>query len=453
METLGTGTGLDHLRELGVNMIEFLPISEFSEYDDDPYNWGYSTVYYFAPESDYASDPKRGSAYYEFKQLVNDLHNQGFGVILDVVYNHVGGPNIFNLIDKKYYFRLYPDFSYSSFSGCGNDIRTEAPMMRKFIVDNILYFMREFRVDGFRFDLAELIDMETMMAIRDAARAENPKVLLISEPWSPGRGENKAQLRGTGWAAWNNDFRYAAKDFARGWSNRDWLKNCIFGSVNTWALNPLQSINYLESHDDMAFVDEISSAPNNDGRKLNEQDAAINRLAATILFTSLGNVMIYEGQEFLRSKWGFHNTYDKGDEVNAIRWTDRQRPLAAEALEYYRMLTHLRLSDAGAAFRVAYRPPDNYYRWLMPEHNKKLMGYVVNEPKIHAGNGFIVLLNSDTQEQNFYVNLPGNTSWRMIGNGRMIDTNGVPHSPTWTSGQSISVPIGPSGSTILMNGF
>lgn len=452
MKTLGKGTGLDHLRNMGVNMIEFLPVSEFSE-SDDPYNWGYSTVFFFAPESSYASQTNNGAAYYEFKQLVNDLHNQGFGVILDVVYNHVGGPSPFNLIDKKYFFRLYPDFTFSNFSGVGNDVRSESPMTRQFIVDNILYFMKEFHIDGFRFDLGELIDLETMMAIRDAARELNPKVILISEPWSPGRGENKSQLRGTGWAAWNNDFRYAAKDFARGWANRDWLKNSVFGSVNTWALNPLQSINYLESHDDMAFMDEISSAPGRDGRKLNETDVAINRLAATVLFTSLGSPMLYEGQEFLRSKWGINNTYDKGDAVNAVRWTDRQRPLARESMEYYQGLMRLRLSDEGASFRVEQRPPHNYYRWIMPAHNRKLMGYVVNEPKLHAGNGFIVLLNSDTREQTIEVALPGDSAWKTIANGRTVNLAGIPLTPVWASGQTVSVSIPAISSVILMNGF
>lgn len=188
MGSLGKGTGLDHLKALGVNAVELLPVSEFSE-STDPYNWGYATVYFFAPESSYALAPEKGSAYYELKQLVDDLHGQGFAVILDMVYNHIGGPNIFALIDKKAYFRLNPDLSFSNHSACGNDVRTEAPMMRKLILDNIAYFMEEFHVDGFRLDLAELIDMETMLAIRDVARSINPKAILISEPWSPGRGK------------------------------------------------------------------------------------------------------------------------------------------------------------------------------------------------------------------------------------------------------------------------
>ena len=457
--TLGKGTGLDHLKDLGVNTIELLPVNEFSE-SSDPYNWGYSTVYYFAPESSYATEPQAGSAYFELKQLVNDLHHEGFAVVLDVVYNHVGGPNIFATIDRKYYFRLNPDLSFSNHSACGNDLKTEAPMLRKLIVDNIRYFMEEFHVDGFRLDLAELIDMQTMLEIRDAAQAINPNVILISEPWSPGRGENKYQLRETRWSAWNNDFRYAAKDFARGLGNRDWLAEGIFGSINTWALNPLQPVNYLESHDDMAFMDEISSSPTHDGRRLRDDDVARNRLAATILFTALGKPMIYEGQEFLRSKWGILNTYNQGDAVNAVRWADRGRPLANQALGWYRGLMQLRRSEEGASFRVAQRPPRSYFRWILPD-NPKLMGYVVNVPELHAGRGFCVLLNADTKAHAIPVELRGETGWRMIGNGREIELSGVAAlnspagtvPPQWPAGWTGSIAVPALESVILMNGF
>lgn len=459
MATRKKGTGLDHLKKLGANTVELLPVSEFSE-GADPYNWGYATVYFFAPESTYAREPEKGSAYYEFKQLVDDLHNEGFAVVLDMVYNHVGGPNIFGLIDRKAYFRLNPDLSYSNHSACGNDVKTESPMMRKLILDTIRYYMKEFHVDGFRLDLAELIDMETMLAIRDAAREINPKAILISEPWSPGRGENKYQLRGTGWSAWNNDFRYAAKDFVRGQGSRAWLQDSLFGSVNTWALNPLQPVNYLESHDDMAYIDEITLNPHRDGRKLTDRDAAMNRLAATILFTSLGKAMLYEGQEFLRSKWGILNTYNRGDALNAVRWSDRDRPLARQALDYYAGLIQLRMSPEGASFRVAQRPPQSYYRWIMPP-NDKLMGYVVNVPRLHAGHGFAVLLNADDRDRRIEVELAGASGWKMIGNGREINRKGLaPRGwpagkapPTWPAGWKGEIVVPKQESIILMNGF
>ncbi|HET6494871.1 MAG TPA: alpha-amylase family glycosyl hydrolase [Thermoleophilia bacterium] len=445
----GTGTGLDHLKDLGVNMIEFLPLAEFNN-GPDGYNWGYSQVFYFAPEASYARDPLRGSQYYEFKRLVNELHRRGFGVILDVVFNHVGSPNIFHLVDKKYYFRLNPDYTYSNFSGCGNDVRTEAPMMRRLIVDNIVYWMKEFHADGFRFDLCELVDLDTMMALRDAARAINPNVLLISEPWSF-RGENKHQLKGTGWSAWNNDFRYAAKDFAMGRRNRDWIRKNIVGSVETWAADPRQPVNYLESHDDMALADELCTRPDRDGRSLQEMDVSANRLAATVLFTSLGIPMISEGQEFLRSKRGIQNSYDKGDDVNALRWTDRDRPPAAEALAYYRGLIRLRASPQGAAFRLREAPPPDYYQWIMPP-NDQALGYVVNAGHVHDGAAFVVLLNPAGDEVSFSVSFPAGM-WKQIGDGRRIDPAGLPDAETLPGPQTRTVRVPGLHSAIFMDGF
>ena len=449
LATEGKGTGLDHLKSLGVNLLEFMPIAEFSNGEDE-YNWGYAPVFYFAPESSYAQQPLKGSQYFEFKHLVNELHRRGFGVILDVVFNHVGSPNLFHMIDKKYFFRLNRDYSFSNFSGCGNDLRTVSPMMRRLIVDNILYWMKEFHADGFRFDLAELIDLGTLAAIRDAARPLNPNVLLISEPWSF-RGENKQQLKGMGWSAWNNDFRYAAKDFAMGRRNRDGLKKNIAGSVDTWAADPLQPVNYLESHDDMALADEFCTRPDRDGRNLQDLDVAANRLAATMLFTSLGIPMISEGQEFIRSKCGIQNTYDKGDPVNALRWTDRERPLAWQALNYYQGLIRLRESTNGAAFRVAQRPPDNYYQWISPP-DEQALGYIVNSPHIHDGAGFVVLLNANGSPMSFTVPFPAGR-WRQIGDGEKIAPEGLPNSHGIQGPQTMNVTAPGLRAVIFTDGF
>lgn len=445
----GTGTGLDHLKALGVNTIEFLPINEFNN-GPGGYDWGYTTVNFFSPEATYAREPLKGSQYYEFKSLVNELHSRGFGVILDVVYNHIGTPNIFSLIDRKYYFRLNPDYTFMEYSGVGNDVRSEAPMMRRLIVENIVYWMTEFKIDGFRFDLAELIDMETLMAVRDAATAINPNVLLISEPWSF-RGEHKSQLKGTGWSAWNNDIRYAAKDFVLGHPNRDWLKKSIGGSVETWAADPRQSINYVESHDDMALADELSSRPDRDGIHLISGDVDANKLAATILFTSLGITMIAEGQEFLRSKRGISNTYNKGDEINALNWADRDRPLARQALDYYRDLIHLRLSPQGEAFRLATRPPADYYTWIDPS-SPQALGYIVNASRWHAGASFIILLNAGDAPTDFTVPFPKGL-WRMIGNGDAIEINGLPGTESWEDVSIETLTVPPRSSMILMRDF
>jgi pullulanase/glycogen debranching enzyme len=449
LATTESDTGLGYLKDLGVNMIELLPMQEFPN-PNNRYDWGYATVFFFAPESSYGANPAQGSPFYEFKNLVNHLHNEGFGVMLDVVYNHVGGPNIFSLIDRKYYFRLNPDFSHSNFSGVGNDIRSEAPMMRRLIVENIIYLMEEFHIDGFRFDLAELIDLKTLMMVRDAALKVNPNVVLVSEPWSF-RGTHKYELTGTGWAAWNDYFRNGVKGYVMGDRNLDRLKQVILGSTELWTDNPLQSVNYVESHDDMSLMDELTTAPDRDGRRLQPRDVAANRLSATVLFTSLGIPMIQSGQEFLRSKHGVGNTYNRGDELNALRWTDRDRPVAAEALAYYRALMHLRQSPAGQAFRVNGTPPDGYYRWIETRSDQAL-GYIVNAPRIHPGNGFIVLLNAHHAAVDFRVALP-NGRWRLIGNGRQLDPAGLPDSQVLSGPANSTISVPAMSSVILMDGF
>lgn len=450
LATLGTGAGLDHLKQMGINTIELLPVNEFENGARD-YGWGYNTTHFYAPEASYAHQPLKGSQFYEFKTMVDGLHRAGFAVLLDVVYNHVGGPNLFSMIDKKYFFRLTPDYKFINFSACGNDVRSEAPMMRRFIVDNILYWMREHRVDGFRLDLAELIDMETMRQIEREARALNPDVILISEPWSI-RGQNKEKLRGMWWGAWNNDFRYAAKDFARGRADREWMKKIIAGSTEIWAANPLQAVNYLESHDDMALVDELSLREDHNGKYVQPYEVDLNKLAASVLFTSLGMPMLNEGQDFLRSKYGISNTYDKGDAVNGIRWTDRDRPLAAEAMNYYRDLIAMRQSEQGRSFRIRLTPPADYYTWITPPGEPRALGYIVNAGHQLPGRAFAVLLNGSENTVSFQTPLPpGN--WRVIGDHTSINLDGLPGYPPYQGGESVNFRVNSVKSMILMDGF
>lgn len=421
LATTNTDTGLTHLKALGVNMIELMPVQEFDNGVTN-YGWGYSPEYFFAPESSYGREPAAGSQYHEFKRLVNELHRQGFGVILDVVFNHVGGVNALGRIDRRVYFRLDGDDGYRNDSGCGNDLRTESPALRRLIVDNVLYWIREHHVDGFRFDLAELVDMDTLRAVQEAARAANPRILLISEPWSL-RGDHKRALRDTPWYAWNNEFTHPVRAFIKGDGRADEVTKAIAGSVDLWTRTPLQSINYFESHDDMALADELSTAPGRDGRLMNEADAARNRLAATVLFTSLGIPMLSEGQEFLRSKHGIRNTFDRGDAVNALRWTDRELPLAREALAYYRGLIRLRQSAAGASLRLEAAAPPGYFEWILPASGQ-LLGYRVNIRHERPGSAFVVLVNASPREAAFDVDLPAGR-WRLVGDGRTLDPAGA----------------------------
>lgn len=438
-----TKTGLDHIRAMGANMIEFLPVEEFGNGETN-HNWGYCTAYYFAPEASYACDPMHGSQVFEFKRLVNEMHRQGFGVIMDVVYNHIGFPNVFTMIDKKYYFRLGADYSFQNFSGCGNDVRSEAPMMRRLIVDNMTYWAREFHVDGFRLDLAELIDLETLKQAREAVLKVNPNAIVISEPWSF-RGDHKQQLKGTGWAAWNNDFRYSIKSFCRGGADRNWMKKVIAGSTEIWTANPLQAINYAESHDDMALVDELSGRPDHDGRNVTEVEARMNRLCAAVLFASFGIPMITEGQEFLRSKRGISNSFDRGDEINALFWNDRSKPLAAQNQKFYASLINLRRSPEAASLRLPEIPP-GYLQWIEPQ-DARLVGYIANASHQKLGRAFVVLFNAANFDADFPVPLPAG-NWKQVCDGFSIDRAGT---KTFAGGQTTTVRVPFGAAVILMD--
>ncbi len=446
----GTGTGLDHIKRMGVNVIQFLPIHEFNNTITNRYDWGYATGFFFAPEASYASKPTEGSQVHEFRHLVNELQKQGFAVFLDVVYNHIGGVDVFSLIDRKYYFRLNPDLTNQNYSGCGNDTYSERPMMRRLILESVLFWVEEYGVNGFRFDLAELIDMDTLKLIELEVRKKHPNVVLISEPWSF-RGSHKSQLKGTGWAAWNDQFREPVKRFMVGQGDPAALRNAVKGSTDTWTGHPLQSVNYIESHDDYALVDELSDDPNRDGRNLSGRDLRIHKLGATLLFTSLGKPMITEGQVFLRSKHGVRNTYNRGDALNALRWNERERPIAREVMEYYRQIIALRQSPEGRAFRTTHQPAEDYVRFV--EHgDPNVLGYFMNANKQETAPTFLVLLNSGSAAANVEVDFPAG-GWGQVGDGDRVDVAGLPGTQAVQGGSRMTLRIPPQSSRIFRDGF
>ncbi|NPV12512.1 MAG: pullulanase [Ignavibacteria bacterium] len=396
--------GLNYIKSLGVNAVELLPIHDFANWEIpykrhyrgyyntwNPYernHWGYMSTYFFAPESYYASNGTSkfgewngtdGRQVRELKEMIKAFHKEGIAVILDVVYNHTSqyDYNPFKYIDKKYYYRLDPDQNFLSFSGCGNDFKTERPMVRRLILESIKYWMTEYKVDGFRFDLANLIDEETCRLIIEEARKINPDVIIIAEPW--GGGYNPAGFSKMGWAAWNDQARNGIKgenpfnrqSFIFGkWDfgvNQDVMKRFFSGTLEI--LGGLfqtheHSINYLESHDNYTLGDFIRLAigkiERNDVVKdekkhtsLTPIELKINKLAALTLFTLQGPVMIHEGQEFARSKViantdveDIHigtideNSYNKDNETNYINYNHVD--WNQELWNYYKGLIELR---------------------------------------------------------------------------------------------------------------
>ncbi|MGF1531579.1 MAG: alpha-amylase family glycosyl hydrolase [Puniceicoccaceae bacterium] len=340
-----------YLRAIGVNAVEFQPIQEFDNPRREDYHWGYMTVNYFSPESSYGSQPEKASQIEEFRDLVAACHQQGLAVILDVVYNHVGEPNNLLFIDKFYYLETAPRYHLMNWSGCGNDLRSSTPMARRLIIDSLLHLIDAYGVDGFRFDLADLLGKETLLEIEKKLRQHKPDVLLITEPWSF-RGHIAGELKETTWSSWNDGFRRFAEEYVNGTGNQDGIKHFIGGSVGGVTAAPFQSINYTESHDDFAWIDRITENLGNQGFHPTAFDIRRTHLMASILFASLGTPMISAGQDFLRSKHGVHNTYQRGD-LNALNY--HRCAEYSGTHEYFRRWIHFRLSPDGSLLRAAQR--------------------------------------------------------------------------------------------------
>jgi len=353
-------TGLDHLVEMGVNVVQLLPISEFhNDESNDRYGWGYDTVHHNSPDGWYATERYDARRVSEVKRMIDALHRRGIRVTLDMVFNHT-----FEAITKHrvysfeglvpgYYYRMKPDGAYWNGSGTGNEFRTEAPMARRYIIDSLKYWVNEYKVDGFRFDLLGLIDVETLKSIVSELRAIDPNLLIYGEPWAGGATpiqiNGKGSQRGNGWAIFNDHYRDALKGnvfdaratgFIQSGFNVEDVKKGIRGAVDDFSDTPLESINYVECHDNHTLWDRLLISTAENALVTYGDRRAMDKLAASIIFTSLGIPFIQCGQEFLRTKGGDHNSYDKPDAVNMIRW--REKAEQSDVVEYYRGLIELR---------------------------------------------------------------------------------------------------------------
>lgn len=336
-----------YIKEMGVNAVELQPIQEFDNTAIDEYHWGYMTCNYFSPESSYATAPERASQIEEFRALVQAFHDAGIAVILDVVYNHVGEPNHLLFIDKYYYFNLDDSNDLMNWSGCGNDLRCETPMGRRLIIDSLKHLVQAFGVDGFRFDLAELIGVDVLREIETELKQVKPEIILIAEPWSF-RGHIQDALKASGYASWNDGFREGMVKYVRGTGNQDMIRYFLSGSPNVSRF-AAQSINYTESHDDLCWLDRITESPNRDGRTVQLIDRRRTHLMASILFTALGIPMLAAGQDLLRSKSGVQNTYQRGD-LNALDYNQSYEHAGTQA--YFKAWIAFRQSADGRALRL-----------------------------------------------------------------------------------------------------
>ena len=381
----GVKTGLNHLKELGITHVHLLPVNDFATVNEEKplekYNWGYDPLHYNALEGSYSRNPENGpERILEFKKLVQALHEQNLGVILDVVYNHTyfAKESVFNQTVPGYFYRQKPDGTFSNASGCGNEIASERFMVRKYILDSLTYWMNEFHVDGFRFDLMGIMDLETMNIIESELRKINPGVILYGEGWTADASPMSENLRAVknnmqhlpGIAAFNDNFRDALKGnhgnkkstgFVSGLSLREEsVKLGIVGGIHhpeinfqyidslngPWLQNPNQCINYVSCHDNFTLWDKLKfSLPKATDEELKERV----KLAGAIVLLSQGIPFLHAGVEFCRTKGGNGNSYKSPDNVNQIDW-DRKAEFI-DVFEYFRKIIELRKNHP--AFRIS----------------------------------------------------------------------------------------------------
>ena len=366
----GIPTGISHVKDLGVTHIQLLPIYDFGFTDETlpnggQYNWGYDPVNYNVPDGSYSSDPYHGEVRIrEVKEMIQGLHAHGLSVVMDVVYNHVyDGDNFcFNQIVPGYFSRRKSRGGYTNNSGCGNDTASERSMVRKYIVDSVKYWADEYHIDGFRFDLVGLLDIQTTREIISAVRKSHPNVIFYGEGWDMCTAESAKQVPMTTqknaelvphFGFFNDTFRdtlhgsvFETKEpgFISGADREYWDLAFSFAGLPSWCKNPEQSINYVSCHDNHTLFDRITEAVPNASR---EDRVKMNRLAAAFLFTARGVPFFLGGEEMLRTKpdgkgGRDHNSYRAGDDVNSVKWDTLEKDEYRDTVRYYKGLIEFR---------------------------------------------------------------------------------------------------------------
>ena len=455
----GEATGIDHLKELGITHVHLLPAFDFASIDEtklkEPkYNWGYDPLNYNVPEGSYSTNPNNPvTRIKEFKQMVQSLHSSGIRVIMDVVYNHTaaGKNSHFNLLVPGYFYRMNADSTWSNASGCGNEMASERAMMRKFIVESVVYWATEYHVDGFRFDLMGILDIETMNAVRAALDKIDRTIFVYGEGWTAGpsplaeakRAVKKNAKELDNIAVFSDDIRDALKG---SWmhsqipgfvSGTDSLEESIkFGVVGStqhdsidyskllyskapYVNNPTQIINYVSCHDDMCLVDKLrESRPQN---ATDEELVRFNKLAQTVVFTSQGVPFIYAGEELYRNKKGIHNTYQSPDSINQIDWNFKTAH--KDIFEYYKGLIALR--KAHAAFRIPTREMVQQHLKFINTRIPNVVAFMLtNHVNDEVWKDILVIYNGN--RKSVAVQIPEG-EWDLVCHDGQINLNGISH--------------------------
>ena len=405
-------TGIDHLVELGVTHVHLLPSSDYAsidetKLDENHYNWGYDPVNYNVPDGSYSTDPYQPTVRVkEFKQMVQALHRAGIRVIMDVVYNHT-----FNTLESNfertvpgYFYRQKEDGTLANGSGCGNETASERPMMRKFMIESVLYWIKEYHIDGFRFDLMGVHDIETMNEIRKAVNKVDPTICIYGEGWAaeaPQYPADSLAMKGNishmpGIAVFSDELRDGLcgpvweKDkgaFLAGVPGGEMsVKFGIVGAIKhpqvrcdsvnysqkPWAEQPTQMVSYVSCHDGLCLVDRLkASMPG----ATPEQLVRLDKLAQTVVFTSQGIPFIYAGEEVMRDKQGIDNSYKSPDAVNAIDW--RRKTTNGDIFTYVNDADEL--SKSHPAFRMGNAEMVRKHLEFLPVEGQNLIAFRLKE--------------------------------------------------------------------------
>lgn len=430
-------TGINHLKELGVNVIQLLPSFDYKTIDEryfneEEYNWGYDPLNYNVPEGSYSTNPYFGEVRIkEFKELIMKLHENGFKVVMDVVFNHTADTenSNFNKILPKYYYRENEDGSFSNGSGCGNEIASERAMVRKFILDSLKYWVEEYKIDGFRFDLMGLHDIETMKAIRKELSED---IILYGEGWKAGPStleddiltlkENISKFGKLQVGAFSDDIRDAIKGsvfeaesggFINGGNgfeetikfgvvastaHKDIDFNKLKYSKIPWAIEPYQVITYVSAHDNYTLWDKLALV-----KPLFAKSDRIkmNKLAAAIILTSQGIPFIHAGDEILRTKKDrngtlVENSYKSSDYVNKFYWSRKEKYI--DIFNYYKKLIDLRKNHKIFKMNSAKDINDNIEFLNFEENLKNIVAYIAYGDRINDSLGKIAVIFNGNQD-------------------------------------------------------
>ncbi len=440
----GLKSGIDHLSELGITHVHLLPVNDYAGGDERQkvddyiwYNWGYDPVLYNTPEGSYASDPDGTTRQAEFKRMVQALHRRNIGVVVDVVFNHTAstGLGLFSIFDKifpGYYYRTNAAGRYANATGCGNEFASERPMARKFIVDAIKYWMTEYHVDGFRFDLMGILDRDTMLEVYREAKKINPNAIIYGEGWDMEkvlpreRMMTQPNVQGTGIAAFNDGIRDNIKGDASNGAAPGFVQGAgpQYGGMERFQLNikdqstgknansiavfsPNETINYDSVHDDLCLWDklQLSASTVSENLRIN-----MDKLAAGIVLTAQGVPFIHAGDEFLRSKKQVSNSYnDNRPDVNPIDWTLKAKH--EDVFNYYRGLITIR--KAHPAFRLSEQAAVDQALDFATNLPENVVEYVIkNNTNGDSWKNILVIYNGSAQSHD----LTTRGNWIIVAN-------------------------------------